>query len=75
MNAANINQTVLLEKPDSAQFTAEDAALKPGFAISAGLNRTKGAKMLTTVTPINPIAPPGSGSKTIPTITPTKMAK
>ena len=51
------------------------AGLKPGFASSAGANSTQGASTVTSVTPIRPMAPPGSGSSISPTMTPAKMAK
>ena len=75
MKAPKISQTVLLENPDSAQVRAAFAGLKPSLAISAGENSTQGASTVTSVTPMRPMAPPGSGSTIRPTMTPAKMAK
>ena len=75
MKAAKMSHTVLFEKPDSAQASAAFGALNPGLASSAGLNSTQGASSVTRVTPMRPIAPPGSGSNISPTMTPAKMAK
>ena len=75
MKAAKISQTVEFEKPDSAQVSPALAGLKPALARSAGPNRTYGASTVTSATPIRPIAAPGSGSSTRPTMTPAKIAK
>src|SRR5512134_2077888 len=75
MNAPKMSHTVVLEKPERAQFNAALASLKPGLASCSGLKKTQGDRMATSVTPIKPIAPPGSGSNMRPTMTPTKMAK
>src|SRR5512137_1443270 len=75
MNAPKISHTVALEKPESSQVTAALYALKPGLASSAGENSTYGESTATTVTPISPMAPPGSGSSIKATITPAKIAK
>ncbi len=75
MNAPKISHTVVLAKPDSAQVSAALYALKPGLASSAGANSTNCDSTLTTVMPISPIAPPGSGSSIRPRMTPAKIAK
>ena len=75
MNAPKISHTVVLEKPDSAHASAARASLKPGFASCSGLKKTHGDSTATSVTPMSPIAPPGSGSNMRPTMTPTKIAK
>ena len=75
MNAPKISQTVVFEKPDSPQVSAALNDLNPGLARSAGENSTHCESTTTVVTPIRPIAPPGSGSSIRPTITPTKIAK
>ena len=75
MKAAKINHTVGSEKPDSAQARAALAGLKPGWASCAGLYSTTGASTVAVVTPIRPIAPPGSGSSTSATMTAAKMEK
>src|SRR6188474_1831933 len=75
MKAPKISHTVVLENPDSAQFNAARASLKPGFASCSGLKKTHWDSTATSVTPMSPIAPPGSGSNMRPTITPTKIAK
>ena len=75
MNAPKISQTVLLEKPESAQLKEALSGLKPGFASCSGEYRTYSDSRATKVTAINPIAPPGKGSNIRPTITPAKMAK
>src|SRR5512139_163123 len=75
MNAPKISHTVVFEKPDSAQVSAALNDLKPGLASSAGENSTHCESTATVVTPIRPIAPPGSGSSISPTITPAKIAK
>jgi hypothetical protein len=75
MKAAKISQTVVLEKPDSAQVSDALAGLKPALASSAGANSTQGDSTVTTLTPIRPMAAPGSGSSIRPTMTPAKMAK
>src|ERR1035437_10630355 len=75
MNAPKMSHTVLLANPDNAQLSAAFGALKPGFASSAGLYSTHGASAATRLTPMMPIAPPGSGSSIKPTTTPAKMAK
>jgi hypothetical protein len=75
MNAPKINQTVLLENPESAQLNEALSALKPGFASCSGENRTYSDSRATKVTAINPMAPPGKGSNIKPTITAAKIAK
>ena len=75
MKAVNTSHTVGLAKPDSAQRRDSSAALKPGFAISAGPNRTQGASTVTSTTPVSATAGPGSGSTTRPAITAEKSAK
>ncbi len=40
MNAPPTSQTVVLEKPDSAQLIVWLVSLKPGLARSAGANST-----------------------------------
>ena len=75
MNAPKISHTVVLEKPESAQLKEARAGLKPVFASCSGLKKTYSDSTVTSVTPIKPIAPPGSGSNMRPTITPTKIAK
>ena len=75
MKAPKISQTVEFEKPESAHASAERGALKPGWASCAGLKNTYGDSTVTRPTATRPIAPPGSGSKIRPAITPTKIAK
>src|SRR4051794_7797322 len=75
MNAPKMSHTVVLENPDSAQESAARGALKPALASCSGLKNTYCENTVTIVTPISPIAPPGSGSNMRPTMTPTKMAK
>ena len=75
MKAPKISHTVVLEKPESAQASAARAELKPGFASCSGLKKTHSDSTVTSVTPMSPIAPPGSGSNMRPTMTPTKIAK
>ena len=75
MKAVKTSQTVGFAKPESAQRKESSAALKPGLAISAGLNSTQGASTVTSTTPISATAGPGSGSTTRPAITAEKMAK
>src|SRR5450755_3087022 len=75
MNAPKISHTVPLEKPDNAQVSAALAGLKPGLASSAGAKSTQGASTVTSVTPMRPMAPPGSGSSIKPTMTPANRAK
>src|SRR3954467_6672230 len=75
MKAPKISHTVVLEKPESAQANAARASLNPGFASCSGLKKTQGDSTVTTVTPMRPIAPPGSGSNMRPTMTPAKIAK
>ncbi len=75
MKAAKISHTVEFEKPDSAQVRPALAGLNPALASSAGPNRTYGARIVTSATPIRPMAAPGSGSSIRPTMTPAKMAK
>jgi hypothetical protein len=70
-----MSQTVLLEKPESAQLNEALSALKPGLASCSGENRTYSESRATKVTAIKPMAPPGNGSNIKPTITPAKMAK
>src|SRR6266851_8704879 len=75
MNAPKMSHTVGLLYPDSAQLRAAFGGRKPGSDNCWGLNSTNGASTATTVIPMIAIAAPGSGSRTRPTITPTKMAK
>ena len=66
---------MLEEKPESAHLSASSASLKPGLAISVGLNNTHGESTVTVVTPITPMAGLGNGSTTSAAITPAKIAK
>src|SRR5580704_4049765 len=75
MNAPKMSHTVGLLYPDSAQFRAALGARKPGCDNCSGLNSTNRGNIATNVRPLNAIAAPGNGSKTRPTITPTKMEK
>src|ERR1700682_4834807 len=75
MNAPKMSHTVGLLYPDSAQLRAALGGRKPGADNCWGLNSTNGASTATTVIPMIAIAAPGNGSRTRPTITPTKMEK
>src|ERR1700693_1515083 len=75
MNAQKMSHTVALLYPDSAQLRAALAGRKSGADNCWGLNSTNGASTATTVIPMIAIAAPGNGSRTRPTITPTKMEK
>src|SRR6202049_949102 len=75
MNAPKISHTVALLYPDSAQLRAALGERKPGADNCSGLNSTNGESTAATVIPMIAIAAPGNGSRTRPTITPTKMEK
>lgn len=75
VNAPKISHTVGLENPETAHSNALTVGLNPGWANSSELNRTYGPNRAATEIPINPMAPPGRGSKISPTIHPKKMAK
>ena len=75
MKAAKISQTMELEKPARAQFTAAAVWLKSGRASCAGSNRTKRPSAAATATPTRPTAAAGIGSTTRPVITAAKMAR
>src|SRR6266436_1478271 len=75
MNAPKMSHTVGLLYPDSAQLRAALGARKPGCDNCSGLNSTNRGNNATNVRPLNAMAAPGNGSKTSPTMTPTKMEK
>src|SRR5260370_38149383 len=75
MNAPKISHTVGLLYPESAQARAALGARKPGSDNCCGLNSTNRGNTATSVRPVIAMAAPGNGSKTKPTITPTKMEK
>src|ERR1700731_4175594 len=75
MNAPKISHTVELLYPDSAQARAAFAGRNPGSDNCCGLNSVKRPSTDTTVIAITAIAAPGNGSRTRPTITPTKIEK
>src|ERR1700757_3889104 len=75
MNAPKMSHTVGLLYPDSAHARAALGARKPGSDNCWGLNSTNRGNTATSVRPAIAIAAPGNGSKTSPTITPTKMEK
>src|SRR4029077_547504 len=75
MNAPKMSHTVELLYPESAQVKAAFAGRKPASDNCCGLNRAKRPSTVTTVMPITATAAPGNGSRTRPTITPTKIEK
>src|ERR1700752_344091 len=75
MNAPKMSHTVGLLYPDSAQLRAALGTRKPGCDNCSGLNSTNLANTAARVRPVIAMAAPRNGSKTSPTITPTKMAK
>src|SRR5512134_835422 len=75
MNAPKISHTVVFANPDSPQRIASAGHLDPTFAACSGERYTWLASTTTSVMPIRPIAPPGSGSNIRPTMTPAKIAK
>src|ERR1700682_3515947 len=75
MNAPKMSHTVGLLYPESAQLRAALGERKPGADNCWGLKSTNGESTAATVIPIIAIAAPGNGSRTRPTITPTKMEK
>src|SRR4029077_10376986 len=75
MNAPKMSHTVGLLYPDSAQLRAALGARKPDCDNCSGLNSTNRGNTATSVRPVIAMAAPGNGSKTRPTITPTKMEK
>src|SRR3981189_2546473 len=75
MNAPKISHTVGLLYPESAQAKEALGARKPGSDNCCGLNSTNRGNTATSVRPVIAMAAPGNGSKTKPTITPTKMEK
>src|ERR1700758_4628716 len=70
-----MSQTVGLLYPDSAQSRAALAGRRPGSDNCWGLNSAKRSSTAISVIPITAMAAPGSGSRTRPTITPTKIEK
>src|SRR5580704_2004788 len=75
MNAPKISHTVGLLYPDSAHARAALGGRKPGSDNCWGLNSANRGNTATSVRPVIAMAAPGNGSKTRPTITPTKMEK
>src|ERR1700675_4014404 len=75
MNAPKMSHTVGLLYPESAQLRAALGERKPGADNCSGLNSTNGERTAATVIPMTAKAAPGNGSRTRPTITPTKMEK
>src|SRR5580765_2123674 len=75
MNAPKISHTVELLYPDSAHVKAAFAGRKPASDNCCGLNRANRPSTVKTVMPIIAMAAPGNGSRTRPTITPTKIEK
>src|SRR5579864_2708794 len=75
MKAPKMSHTVELLYPDSAQIRAAFAGRKPASDNCCGLNSAKRPSTVTAVMPITAMAAPGNGSRTRPTITPTKIEK
>jgi hypothetical protein len=75
MKAPPTSQTMVLANPDSAQLTLWVTTLKPGFARSAGLNRTQRDSTAPSVSPTSPTAVLGIGSVTNAATTPLNNAK